>query len=585
MAAPKPQPPTPDDKDTTASNVFDAYNILLRGVTGSCLTSSFDSGNSGCTCSSSNAYACRNGTFYAGVACGAVFSKLGGCCLTDRENNTTLPCQQTTFCGCHTLATSFNFTFVWKPFTTERPSCADFSCDGAINTLGACCDGKGRCSSVTLEQCRQTNNFFQGAGTKCISNGENICIGGTGGCCESGVTCTDGVSGSGCISQNKLYFGASKRCYEFITDPINLPCRSALPGHYLQVGDVIEDSIVVGVYIPDGTTCYGNPIFGGSSSFASLVSGGETSCSEYSSGYDYNGYGNIHDKLCNTIDSYVVLVSLHPMSYNDNYNFTWNKGGMAYGPLISRGGKIIELQTEDINKKKEGYIFNSGLTGSLNEEIIISNSRSTCKNKRNEDDTVIERSFRNTEHNFNGRWSSDWGLHNTIRMTNAELMYESGITHDSYLYSSLYSPSVEFNSDMTSSVTGLRYLNKYTTPNNHISSWFIPSINELSFLAEQCKNNDLNTTILNNNGTPLNGEQWSSTGTFNYTGTTGEGIFNGTTADNGTYAWSINFDNEGYTIKKDARLTEKQIRPIRIIRCDGTHMENSADRLWWKVNY
>lgn len=582
MAAPKPPPPTQENKETTA---IAAYNSLLAGISGSCLTSSFDPGTSGCTCSSSNAYACRNSTFYAGLTCGAVVNKLGGCCLTDRENNTTLPCQQTTFCGCHTLATSFNFAFVWKPFTVERPSCNYFSCNSAINSIGACCDGIGRCYDTTLETCRQSNHFFQGTGTKCLSGGENICISGTGGCCEPGVTCNDGVTGSDCISQNKLYFGANKRCYEFITDPVELPCASALPGYYLRVGDVIGDSMVVGVYKPNGTTCYGNPIFGGSSNFTSLVNGGETLCSEYLSGYDYNGYGNIHDRICNNIDSYVVLVSLHPLSYKNNYNFTWNTGGMAYGPLINGSGNIIEPQTEDINQKKEGYIFNSGLTGSLNENIIIINSHSTCEAKRDYNDNVIERSFRNTEQNFNGRWSSDWGLHNTIRMTNAELMYESGTTHDSYLYSDLYAPSDDFRSDMTSSVTGLRYLNRYTTLNNHISSWFIPSINELSFLAEQCKNNDLNTILLNNNGTPINGENWSSTGTFNYTGTTGEGIFNGTTADNGTYAWSINFDNTGYTVKKDSRLTEKQIRPIRIIRCDGTNMENSTDRLWWRVNY
>ena len=92
--------------------------------------------------------------------------------------------------------------------------------------------------------------------------------------------------------------------------------------------------------------------------------------------------------------------------------------------------------------------------------------------------------------------------------------------------------------------------------------------------------------MLNNKGSPIFGEQWSSTGAFNYTGSTGsEGIFNGSTADNGTYAWSMNFDNKDYTIKKDYRLTDKQVRPIRIIRCDGTNMEKSKDRLWWKVNY
>ena len=564
------------------------YDQIKSSITGSCVSFSFDSGISGCTCTSSDAYKCKNGTFYPGVTCGgSVYAKKGACCLFDKENNTKLPCQPTTFCGCYELAVSFNFTFVWTEFTKDIVSCKYFECDDHVTDMGACCDGHGKCHETTSTECIALNHFFQGVGTKCIVDGNNICATGTGGCCEPGITCNNGVTAADCLALNKIYLGSSKLCYEFDIVPAALPCSSARPGYKLSVGDIVEDSMVVGIYTP-GTTCNGNPIFGGNSTFNSLVNGEISTASSYLSKYDYNGYGNINNDVCDTKDSYIILISLHPLSYNNINNFTWNRGGMSYGPLISRSGKIIESHTEEINKKKEGYIFNSQLSNKINEQIIVYNSNlTTCFDKRDESDTVSERSFRNTEQNFNGRWSSDWGLHNTIRMINAELMYEAGFTYDSYLYSGLYSSSSDFKTNMTTSISALRWLNKTTkTTSNNISSWYIPSINELSFLAEQCKNNNLNTTLLNNKGSPIFGEQWSSTGAFNYTGSTGsEGIFNGSTADNGTYAWSMNFDNTDYTIKKDYRLTDKQVRPIRIIRCDGTNMEKSKDRLWWKVNY
>ena len=566
----------PDDRIST-----------FKAITGACVSFSFDSGISGCTCRSSDAYSCRKGTFYAGLTCASIISTKGACCLTDRENKTQIPCQESTFCGCYAIANSFNFDFSWNAFTPDKPSCKYFSCDNSIKTIGACCDGRGGCRETTEKECQSTNHFFQGIGTICLEGDKNICISGTGGCCEPGITCINGILGTDCIKSGKLYIGASKLCYEFNIDSILLPCLSSLPGYVLTIGDIVENSMVVGVYKPYETVCVGNPIFAGNAEFDSLVDGGETFCVSYLSSYDYNGYGNVRERfICDATDSYIILMSLTPLSYNDNYNFTWNNGGMAYGPLISPSGKIIETETEQINLKKEGYIYNTQLSDVVNRNIISYNSRSRCSEKREEQDTPEQRSFRNTEQNFNGRWSSDWGLHNTIRMVNAEIFYETGITYDSYLYSSLYSPSVAFGSDDISAITALRKLNKNTiTVSDNISSWFIPSINELSFLADQCINNNLNNTIINNGGVPLNGEHWSSTGTFNFNGSTaGEGMFNGSTASQGSYAWSINFNGSKSTIKKDDRLIDKQIRPIRIVRCDGLNLKNSKNRLWWRIN-
>ena len=577
-----------------------------QGQTGACLSHSYEKGTTGCTCSlivsasgftndsgnytqvlssSEITFNKCDGIFIPGVTCGPLTSSSGACCLYDTENNTSLPCQSATYCSCFSLAKSFNFKFVWSLFTKDRPSCKDFSCAYIQNKTGACCDGKGDCHESTEEMCISMNHFFQGSGTKCISNGVNICISGTGGCCD-GATCNDGITGTDCLQSQKLYIGAGSKCYERSRNGIDLPCLSAgVSGSLLNIGDIVEDGVVVGVYIPGSSTCLGNPIFSGSSDFADLVDGTEITCSSYVSNYDYNGYGNISGSLCNTEDSFIMLVSLDSLIYKEVDTFTWSNGSMSYGPLLGPSGRIIETETENIFNVKEGYIIDSTLGLTKNENIITSESTSTCASRRNPKDTVIQRSYRNNHQNFNGRWSSDWGLINTIRVTNSELMYESGTTYDAYLYSSLYAPSENFDANsMTTMVQGLRILNSKTKSNHsNISSWYIPSINELGFLADQCKNNNLNGIILNNNGVPLNGEFWSSTGTFKYTGSTGEeGVYNGATAGYGSEAWSINFEKDNYTIKKDNRLSSKNIRPIKLIRCDNINMNDS--RIFWKVN-
>ena len=553
-----------------------------RGVTGACVVHSYIKGITGCTCTISDGTVCT-GVFYAGMTCAQIIGNLGACCLQDRENNTILPCQKTTYCSCYSLADSFNFEYKWNPFTTDKPTCADFSCDNTINLIGACCDGIGNCYEITEEECNKSNHFFQGPGTRCISNGVNLCTSGTGGCCD-GITCIDGSTGTDCIPSGRIYLGNNKRCFEFSTHAVDLPCySSAVPGRQLQIGDLVEGGVVAGIYSKN-SNCLGNPIFTGGYPFADLINGSGTTCSEYITKYDYNGYGVISPNICDDFDSYILIVSLDSLVYNEIDTFTWGNGSMSYGPLISPSGRVIEQETQSIKNIQEGYIYNSQLTEETNERIIHENSTSRCFAKREGEDTAIQRSFRNNEQHFNGRWSSDWGLINTIRLTNAEIMYESGITFDANMYSSMYTPSVDFDTSMTSMIKALRRLNRKTKSEYNTSSWYIPSINELAHLAYQCKNNSLNTLILNNNGVPIRGEFWSSTGTFNYTGSTGaEGIYNGATASFGSYAWSLDFSEDGeYIIKKDSRLINKNVRPIRKIRCDGNPM--TTNQLFWKVN-
>lgn len=548
----------------------------MKAVSGSCSMN----GVSGCTCFYTNANTCslNNGVFQLGGTCN---SPIGSCCLKDKENNTVLPCQNISYCECYNLATSFNFSFNW----TTSP-CSKTSCGHVDDEIGACCDGNGLCTETTEKECLGQNFFFQGVSTVC---GDDICIGGTGGCCD-GITCNDGITGTYCISQKRLYLGKNQPCYNFVTSTERLPCLDSIVGYKLKIGDIFEDGIVVGIYNPRGSTCWGNPIFGNNSTFSNLTSNDIVNSSEYTSLYDYNGYGVNPATLCDDAqDSYIMIMALHPASegVTGEQKYTWSHGGFYYGPLIKSTGQVVEPHTDRLKNLKEGYIINSAFSSDVNEKIIEENAVSNCS-RRQYSDTPIERIYNRTTHNFNGRWFSDWGLHNTIRMVNAQLYYEEGITTDSNLYPSMYSPSNEFLSQyMIPSTSPIRVLNENSARVlETTSSWFIPSINELSFIAHQCKFNALNDNLTSVGGTPLFGEYWSSTGTFHYAGITGgEGYSNGITTDNiGTYAWSVNFDND-YSVRKDERLDQKKVRPIRLIRCDGNTLKGTKYSSIWEVNY
>ena len=564
MSAPKP----------TLSGVDKiTYITILSAVTGSCNITTI----AGCTCFHTDAQTCskNKGVFQQGVTCS---SPVGSCCLRDKENNTTLPCQETTYCECQSLANSFNFSFNWS-----KDLCSKTSCGNVIKDTGACCDGSGMCQETTENRCIKLSHFFQGLGTICEND---ICIGGTGGCCD-GITCTNGVTGTYCVSQKKLYLGKSKSCYEFGISTELLPCLDSIVGYKLKIGDIFEDGIVVGIYNPVGSTCYGNPIFSGSR-FSDLTSNDTVDASNYTSSYDYNGYGVIPEKLCdNTRDSYIMIMSIHPLSdgITGNQNYTWSHGGFYYGPLIKNTGQIVEPYSSKLNLLKEGFVINSTFSLDVNKKIIEENSASTCS--RQHTDTPITRIYNRTTHNFNGRWSSDWGLHNTIRMVNAQMYYEQGTTTDSNLYPSLYSPSNEFYEEyMIPATAPIREINKNSIPVlENTSSWFIPSINELSFIAYNCKFGTLNEDLISVGGTPLFGEYWSSTGSFRYDGVTGgEGYSNGTTMGTwGSVAWSFDFDVT-YTVKKDERLNQKKIRPIRLIRCDGKTLKDTKYSEIWEIN-
>ena len=174
---------------------------------------------------------------------------------------------------------------------------------------------------------------------------------------------------------------------------------------------------------------------------------------------------------------------------------------------------------------------------------------------------------------------------NTSRIINSEYYYYSGISMDNITAS-------QFTPEDTETLTIARavslYNIKYPQTNEMVSDWFVPSHDELAFIANSCIRTDdlnINSNLILKEGTPLNGWYWSSTGTF--TKDSNEMVFNHTNGlKSGTSAWAIYFDMydvDGFLVAKKQRTETLNLRLIRMIRCDGKYKTlYDEDNKYWK---
>jgi hypothetical protein len=546
------------------------------------------------------------GYFIPGITCysGLTFcTTYGACCLQTGEGQN-LPCQQLSYCDCATIATNSNMSFVWNEFKGLKQSCDDFDCSVSFEGFGACCDGMGTCSQTRSENC---NGYFQGIGTKCItSTNKSVCGDGYGACCDSGVTCSDGYTGSTCLSENKTYFGDGIECQYSSCVAKDIPCSDVVVGQTLKPGDLYADGIVVGLFNPKTSLCFGNPIFGASgdtSTYISLTtSGGETSCGLYKTRYDYVGYGFTGSEgLCNNDgDSYIMIMSLHPIVLDSSknivefgnieanqFNFVWSHGGNYWGPIFDSELGVDEEFNPSSLSYKEGYIYDYDDNNTqLNLPYM---SFAGCGVSRVQDNPK-DWQAKNPNISFNGKWFRNYGFMNSVRMINAEYSYYYGKTGDYYTTSSY---QIVQNASVVTSARALALYNKQKPENNNfVSDWFIPSHDELAFIAKASLSTNIeeniNIKLLQNNGSPMDGWYWSSTGTF--TEGTDEYILNhpdGLTY--GTSAWAIKFDSNGdssqYKVAKAHRTNNTyKVRPIKMIRCDGAYAtRNSSNNVFWRM--
>jgi len=216
---------------------------------------------------------------------------------------------------------------------------------------------------------------------------------------------------------------------------------------------------------------------------------------------------------------------------------------------------------------------------------LYQNSFLTCSSARFDTDAYTFLENRPYQ-SFNGNWTRNNGLYNTIRLTSSEYLYynigysSSGATLTNYI------PS-------TGELTAARALSIYNRylPSGitYATNWFIPSIDELAFLANSCRNTfdfNLNARLIELGHTPLSGWHWSSTGSFNVSDN--EGIYSVAGVTHGSYAWAINIDfdgiSENMSISKKTRTNEYKVRPIKLIRCDKRYYQNTdANFKFWNI--
>lgn len=553
---------------------------------------------SDCSCETTYDFLCE-GYFQNGITCGGstgACSQLGACCLYSLDKNINIDCQTLTYCNCATIAQDSSLEFKWNKFTTIKKSCDDFNCQNAKLDVGACCDGNGSCTEVTNLDCSSSGGYFQGAGIKCsTSQSLNVCYDGYGGCCDSGITCYAGFSGSNCLNQKMTYFGDGTTCGDFICTSNSIPCYSTIQNQSLSIGDEYEDGIIVGIFNPNNELVFGSNIFSGSiSSFDALTGITGQSLSAYFTTYDYSGYGFDQEQICsNENDSYMMVLSKHPIDidsskqlvdgYVNNSQFIWSNGSNAWGPLVDYSTlQVVEFDVNNLYAK-EGYVYDTS-----NEESsklsLYGNTFLTCDSARIDTSAITSLENRPLQ-SMTGLWTRNNGLYNTIRLTSGEFFYYNiGFSTNGATLSN-YIPT-----DMR--VTASRALSIYNkakpASNTTASQWYIPSIDEFAFIANSCKNDsdyNINSRLLELGGTPLSGLHWTSTGAFNINNN--EGILNPISGvTHGSLAWAINIDVNGIVENMYAsaklRTTEYKVRPIKLIRCDKKFysISDSNFKIW-----
>jgi hypothetical protein len=442
------------------------------------------------------------------------------------------------------------------------------------------------CVETTKENC---NGYWHGPGVKCTNKDNlNVCYNGYGACCDSGITCENGITGSTCFEQNKTYFGDQSTCNCVDCSAETIPCYSVVPNQTLKIGDVFENGIVVGIFNPNGSECFGNAAFGENSTTVSGILNKKTISQKpikYKTTYDYSGYGHELSSTCeNNSDSYIMLMSLHPITLDENNEivdytgestdkttFIWSNGSNAWGPIISPINYAVNISSYDSNL--EGYLFNRSISNSQSNLPYLSFPMcGMIRKTNNPDDWLIN----NPNTSFNGKWYRNYGYMNTLRLLTSEYFYFKGLSAEG-IDSSDYTP-VEDETEITIARAVSLYNLKYPSETSMVSDWFIPSHDELAFIANSCIKEDsdenINVKLMLSSGTPLYDWYWSSTGSF---GSSDSPTINGNKdLTQGSVAWAIKFDSDGnqdnFMVKKRNRITEKcNLRLIRMIRCDAQY--------------
>tara|TARA_Y100000034_G_scaffold43412_1_gene52966 strand:+ start:687 stop:3791 length:3105 start_codon:yes stop_codon:yes gene_type:complete len=612
------------------------YNLNRGGITGT--TGACCTGNGTCV------HTLRNkcdGYFYGeGTTCGytgnsGVTANIcygrGACCVKNDSTESTICYNDLSANDCVELGLIIGTTSFYGG---DDSICDTTNCDGGFDDIGACCDGIGGCIERTHKECSRSGHFYLGAGVSCLDRELfDVCSGGTGACCRGSGICEDDVYSADCLGTGDIYAGSGTTCLSITcpSDAVDKSCLASIDGLELNPGDLYAGGMVVGLYEPLGSKCFGATGFGGSrlTPWEALMRGstGNTanesgiSCGTYYSRYDYHGYGFTASNKCSDMssiknssepeekpDSFIIVASMHPLAItgdrvvtNPQQNpgatsdFFWGNQGNSWGPIYDNFGLYDDLSADyksNVLKYKEGFWYNAGISGGAVDNIPPYTFTS-CKFARSNGIGFIDKLLTKPIQSAHGNWMRNWGVYNTIRLISSDNALHQGYSDSDGNYnSSDFGPGLT--AGLISAVRATRLLTDGLTSDTQpgatgnieqVSDWYLPSHDELSFIASNCVLNNsydfnLNVELMNEGGTPFDGWYWSSTGSFDITdkaikGNTAEGVFHTDTGVSaGSVSWAIRFDENGIkdnfsAAKKDRTKNKYQVRPIRLIRCDG----------------
>jgi hypothetical protein len=619
-----------------------------QGITGACCT--------GTTCEITDLYSCTGYFQGYGTTCGAVGSTAGGicdkrgaCCITNIETQSVI-CRQLTCTQC------INFGLSDSLFTTfhgNESVCEKINCISSYNGIGACCNGLGECIQSTEEDCFNQGGFFQGIGIECNGYSDSlnyfddfeeefVCTQGTGACCL-GTTCSDGISYDACLALGGIYGGKDSICAEsncsFNYAESKIKCAGRVLGVDLYPGDLFAGGMVVGTYSP-----YYSHVLGAKTVFtkepygttSEIMATGDIPSEYYRSVYDNHGYGfggvTSPDFLtCNQLsqveypeegdskpDSYIMIVSLDPIAVDEagnyidffagstaNTEFPWSNYGCAWGPYVDLNNRqtsqgIFREEYIQVGSYNEGYWY-TGNTAEDSAEYLKNRTFSTCREARSLGQDWLNRLRTRSLQTINGFWRRNWGLYNSVHLAHADnidyIQYSPRGSEFSY---------TDFGPALTGDYTAIRATrlmdDSLTSPVQgtgsnppQVSQWFLPSYDEMGYLAAYCSTDEsnpygmfsLNSALLSVNGTPLTGWYWTSTGAFDPDSS--EGILTDAGSTAGTVAWAMYFAQTGYASdflsgRKNRYENKYKVRPIRLVRCDGNYgVTGSTEEKAWNI--
>lgn len=587
-------------------------SILLDhfGITGACCKNG--------SCEITPKFLCDGFFMGKGTTCGVTGTSpcettIGSCCIKiTTDGKTQFNCIDNIS---PYVCANFNSDSVTTIYSAGK-TCVTVNCQTAHSDTGACCDGFGLCSDKTEIECIKTGKSFLGKGSLCYSElNSPSCASGFGACCGITSSCFYTFA-ENCFYLGGKFMGEGVTC-SGITCSTKLDCCSYLD-YSIKPGDLFGGGIVVGIYNPKTSKLLGaKHAFSKSGITLDFLSGGETLANYYQSEYDYIGYGFTGDTCISAVknetkDSYYLIAALQHVTIDEDGNlvnpttdpfetelFSWYGSGIAWGPLLNLNSYSYDDFTYLAKTYDQYYLSNGegyyGITGD-NLDNIIDTTIQTCRTSLVNGTDPVSKLFAKNVKGSNGLWNRNWGIYNTIRMISADNAHHLRISRKPYFDYKEFDPGLTmtsvhalklFSNDLTTNSYGL------TANPSQLSDWYIPSHDELAFIAANCIADEtnrysgfnLNAELLVNNGIPFDGWYWSSTGSFDETDAL-EGIYVSGKPKHGSVAWAISFDVNGTSLnfktKKEKRSNLLKVRPVRAIRCDGLSVNSSQTqyKLW-----